>query len=207
MKIQGRLQSIMMTNVSGDTLRRNIPISALLVLTLAVLPLLAFNLSAKTKSTSRSVRLTIKGEGFKETFSLPVLREADRPYMKVIPVLNNDSGNDPDRPSAIKIVPVQGAHEEGEILITVSLLYGNVREITSCDKYNALKQDSVQVYKLRDNEAVTASFPKASGLSSLMFQRDYETKTCSGCTCGSLCCAPNAGKCMGCGGCGVCCRN
>jgi len=175
---------------------------------LSALAQVAPRISAKSEKTkSNKLRVSITTSYTKDKFSVLVRRFDNHPFMSVIRVPDNENGADPNKASAIKIVPYLTGN--GVIKADISLLFGDVTSVTSCEQYKKLKQQSIASYDLGKGEQVTAFALKKFGLLTIEFQIDEEEEefgNCdNGCRCGRLCCKPNAGNCLGCGGCGQCC--
>ncbi len=192
---------------------KRIAIAVSLALALSALALVTSRVSARNeKPAFGKVRVSITTDYAKSELSVPVLRFADHPFMSIIRLPDNENGADPNKASAIKIVPY--LTEKGAVKIDVSLLFGDVTGITSCEQYKQLKQQPVASYFPRKGEKVTASALKKFGLLAIRFyledevEDDEARRPCfDGCKCGKLCCIPAPGACMGCGTCGECCRD
>lgn len=190
------------------TRRIAISVSLAVAVALSALAVTASHVSAKNeKVASGRLRVSITNEYTKKTLSVPVQRFDDRPFMSIIRVPNNENGADPNKASAVKIVPY--LTDKGTVKIDVSLLFGDVTGITSCEQYKQLKQQPFASYHPRKGEMVTNSALKKIGLSAIVFQILPDLGGgefgCGGCWCNPICCIPDPGKCMGCP-CGTCCR-
>jgi hypothetical protein len=186
---------------------KRIIIAISLAIALSAIALVATRTSAKNeKVISGKLRISITSDYLKNKLSVPVLRLNDHPFTPIIRIPGNESGSELNKASAIKIMPY--LTEKGDIKIDVSLLFGDVTGVTSCEQYKRLKQQPVASYYLRKGEEIEASALKKFGLLAIRFQ-DIEVKTDAGCTtgcsCGALCCIPNSKACIGCGDCGLCC--
>jgi hypothetical protein len=160
----------------------------------------------KEKAASSKLRVSITNEYTKKTLSVPVQRFDDRPFMSIIRVSGNENGADLNKASAVKIVPY--LTEKGVVIVDVSLLFGDVTGITSCEQYKQLKQQPFASFQPREGEMVMNSALKGLGFSALTLQEEMDggdEYSCGGCWCNPICCIPNPGQCMGCP-CGTCCR-
>ena len=193
---------------------------AVSVAALLLIPLYAstyYDNQPSDKQPQKSLRIGITSAYTKNKLSVPVLRASDRPFMSVIRIPTNESSVSSIRASGIKVVP--SLTEKNLVKIEVSLLFGDMSNITSCDQYKKLRQQLVASYISRKGGAIRVSGLKKFGVEPIMIFLDDEIAvdggeeqkvppaSCSGCTCGSLCCNPNSGQCLGCGNCGQCCRS
>ena len=177
---------------------------------LFVLALIVPRISAKNeRPKSGKLRVSITTDNVKNKTSVPVVRFDEHPFTSIIRISGNENGANPNQASAIKVVPY--LTEKGTVKIDVSVLFGDLTGITSCEEYKKLKQQHVASYQPRKDEQVTtAPALKKLGLLAVKIQAELEGGGefgCGGCYCNPICCIPNPKQCMGCGSCGTCCRD